>query len=140
MNTHWSGRLGAACTLLLVASAPARAQEQGILWETTAQTSIAGMPMQMPVVTDKSCTKQEWSQAPATNVDPTQNCKNTSYNRTGDKVTWTVACENPPMTGEGELTFSGTDSYTGVITMQASGMNMQVNLTGKKIGTCDNPQ
>lgn len=141
MNTHWqwSGRLGAACSLLFVALAPARAQEQGVLWETTAQTEIAGMPMKMPVVAGKHCAKQEWTEAPATTTDPTQNCKNTSYNRTGDKVTWTVACDNPPMTGDGELTFNGTDSYAGVIRMQASGMNLQMNLTGKKIGTCGNP-
>ena len=43
------------------------------------------------------------------------------------------------MSGEGEITFDGEDSYTGKILFNAGGMTMTVNLTGTKIGECDNP-
>jgi hypothetical protein len=43
------------------------------------------------------------------------------------------------MTGTGEITFEGTDSYTGAINATAEGMTMTINLSGTKIGTCDNP-
>jgi hypothetical protein len=43
------------------------------------------------------------------------------------------------MTGQGEITYEGTDAYTGTIKYTSSEGNMTINLTGKKIGTCDNP-
>ena len=45
-----------------------------------------------------------------------------------------------PMTGTGEITFEGTDTYRGAINATAEGVNVTINLSGKKIGTCDNPQ
>jgi hypothetical protein len=51
-----------------------------------------------------------------------------------------MACDNPPMTGDGEINFTGTDAYTGMFTMHAPQFDMKINLTGKKIGTCDNPK
>lgn len=43
------------------------------------------------------------------------------------------------MTGTGEITFEGEDAYEGAITVTADGMNMTINLSGKKLGTCDKP-
>jgi hypothetical protein len=43
------------------------------------------------------------------------------------------------MTGTGEITFEGEDSYTGAINATADGRNMTINLCGRKLGTCDNP-
>jgi hypothetical protein len=31
------------------------------------------------------------------------------------------------------------DAYTGMIKAAAQGLNMTIKLTGKKIGSCDNP-
>jgi hypothetical protein len=44
-----------------------------------------------------------------------------------------------PMTGTGEINFAADGSYTGAITATADGMSMRINLSGRKIGTCDNP-
>jgi hypothetical protein len=44
-----------------------------------------------------------------------------------------------PMEGTGELTFDSADSYRGTIKATAEGMPMTINLSGKKIGTCDKP-
>ena len=58
----------------------------------------------------------------------------------GNKATWTMQCGGQmPMTGTGEITFDSADSYTGAINATANGMNMTIKLSGKKIGTCDNP-
>jgi hypothetical protein len=43
------------------------------------------------------------------------------------------------MTGHGEINFSSADAYTGTIEFTAEGMTVTVNLTGEKIGECDNP-
>jgi hypothetical protein len=44
-----------------------------------------------------------------------------------------------PMEGTGEISFDSADSYTGTIKATAEGMPMTINLSGKKIGTCDKP-
>ena len=144
MNTNRiaaRGVLAAAC-FAIVATTAAVADEplQGELWETTAQASVPGLPVNMPAYKGKLCQKKEWTTPPDTSNDPNQNCKATSFNQTGTKISWTMACDNPPMTGDGEINFTGTDAYTGMFTMHAPQFDMQINLTGKKIGTCDNPE
>ena len=44
------------------------------------------------------------------------------------------------MTGAGEMTFAGNNSYTGSIQLTGGPMSMTIQLSGKKLGTCDNPQ
>jgi hypothetical protein len=126
----------------LLGLAPALAQEPaaGVLWETTAQAEIPGVPMKMPAYTGKYCSKEQWTKPPETSKDASQNCRQTSFEQTPAKVTWTMTCDNPPMTGNGEIHFEGTDAYSGFVTMDAEQMSMRINLTGKKIGTCDNPE
>jgi hypothetical protein len=43
------------------------------------------------------------------------------------------------MTGVGEMTFGADGSYVGFVKYMSDQMSMTVNLTGKKIGTCDKP-
>jgi Protein of unknown function (DUF3617) len=144
MNKTWNLASGAIVSgaLTLAVLVPANAQDavQGVLWETTAQAEIPGMPMKMPAYTAKYCSKEEWTQPPETSKDSSQNCRHTSFEQTPAKVTWTMICDNPPMTGDGEITFNGTDAYTGFVKMNAEQMSMQINLTGTKVGTCDNPE
>ena len=131
----------AACIAILsTAAAFADEPEQGELWETTAQASVPGMPVSLPAYKGKLCQKKEWTTPPETSNDPNQNCKATSFNATATKISWTMTCDNPPMTGEGEINFTGTDAYTGMFTMHAQQLDLQINLTGKKIGTCENPK
>jgi hypothetical protein len=44
------------------------------------------------------------------------------------------------MNGTGELVREGTDAYTGTIKFTSPQGNMTINLKGKKVGDCDNPQ
>jgi Protein of unknown function (DUF3617) len=132
------GGLAAAGSFLLLVLAPARAADPpGVLWETTSQMVMEGMPMSMPPNTVKVCTAKEWTRPPP-GRDNT--CVNTNFQRVGNKATWTMQCGGDmPMTGTGEMTFEGSDSYTGVIKATAEGMNMTIKLSGKKVGTCDKP-
>jgi len=133
--------LAAVCiSMLATTAAVAEDAVEGELWETTAQASVPGIPVNMPAYKGKLCQKKEWTQPPDTNNDPNQNCKAANFIRTETKISWTMVCDNPPMTGEGEINFSGPDAYTGVFTMHAPQVDMQINLTGKKIGTCENPK
>lgn len=130
----------AAGALLLLVLMPVRAADEppGILWQTTSQMVMEGMPFSPPPQTLKVCSHRTWTRPPP-GGDPS--CRVTNYQVVGNKATWAVACAGDmPMTGVGEMTWNGTDSYSGKIKFMAEGMNMTVNLTGTRIGTCDNPQ
>ncbi len=140
MNMSSTGGLVAAASLVLLALTPARADAPtGIQWETTSQMVMPGMPFSPPKQTLKICTKPTWSEPPP-GGDPS--CVASDYQRVGSKVTWTMQCSGQmPMTGTGEINYAADEaSYTGVITASADGMNLTINLTGRKLGTCNNPR
>ena len=140
MITALTGRLAAAASLVfLLVLSPARAADPpGVLWETTSQMAMAGMPMQMPAQTMKVCSAKKWTKPPP---GGDKSCVASDYKMVGNKATWTLQCSGQmPMQGTGEINFEGLDSYTGAIQATAQGTNMTIKLSGKKVGTCDNPQ
>jgi hypothetical protein len=140
MITALTGRLAAAASLVfLLVLSPARAADPpGVLWETTSQMAMAGMPMQMPAQTLKVCSAKTWTKPPP---GGDKSCVASDYKMVGNKATWKIQCSGQmPMQGTGELTFEGADSYTGAIQATSQGTNMTIKLAGKKVGTCDNPQ
>ena len=140
MITALTGRLAAAASLLFfLVLSPARAADPpGVLWETTSQMAMAGMPTQMPVQTQKVCSAKNWTKPPP---GGDKSCVTSDYRMVGNKATWKMQCSGQmPMQGTGELTFQGTDAYTGAIQATSQGMSMTIKLAGKKVGTCDNPQ
>ncbi len=137
MNKLWQGGAAAAATFLLLALTPVRADAPGILWQTTSQMVMEGLPFSPPPTTLKLCKSAQWNQPPP-GGDPS--CVTSNYQRVGNKATWTMQCSGQmPMTGTGEMTFAADGSYTGVINAMADGMAMKIVLSGKKIGTCDQP-
>lgn len=133
-----NGRLAAAASLGLLAFAPISLAEEpaGILWETTSQPVMEGMPMQMPMQKLKLCAPRVWTRPPEGNKD----CVNSNFHLVGNKATWTSVCTGEmPMSGVGEMTFGADGSYVGFVKFMSDMMSMTVNLTGKKIGTCDKP-
>jgi hypothetical protein len=138
MIKPWSGRLLAASSVLLIALAAARAQAPGVLWKTTSQTVMTGMPFSPPPNTMQLCTAAEWTQPPP--PPPGQSCTVSNFQRTDATVSWDTQCTGEmEMTGHGEITFTSADSYTGAINFTAEGMTVTVNLSGTRIGECDNP-
>jgi len=134
------GRLAAAAALALVpVHLPALAAERpGVLWETTSQMAMPGMPMQMAPQTQKVCSPKTWTKPPP---GGDKSCVVSDYKMVGSKATWKMQCSGQmPMQGTGELNFQGPDAYTGAIQATSQGMNMTIKLAGKKVGTCDNPQ
>ena len=140
MTTTTTGRLAAAAALalLLVLSPALAADPPGVLWETTSQMAMVGMPMQMAPQTQKVCSPKTWTKPPP---GGDKSCVASDYKMVGSKATWKMQCSGQmPMQGTGELTFEGTDAYTGTIQATSQGMNMTIKMAGKKVGTCDNPQ
>ena len=134
------GRLAAAAALALVpVHLPALAAERpGVLWETTSQMAMPGMPMQMAPQTQKVCSPKTWTKPPP---GGDKSCVVSDYKMVGSKATWKMQCSGQmPMQRTGELNFEGSDAYTGAIQATGQGMNLTIKLAGKKVGTCDNPQ
>ena len=124
--------------LLLAVASSGRAEQDGVLWESTSQMSMEGTPMQMPAQTVKVCSAKEWTRPPS---GGDRNCTSSDFTKVGPKATWTVRCTGEmAMTGTGEMTFTGNDSYIGSVKFTGGEMPMTVKLSGRKIGGCDNPQ
>lgn len=138
MNNALTGCLAAAASLLFLMLAPAQAADPpGILWETTSQMSMPGMPSAAPPQSMKVCTPKVWTKPPPGGDN---SCVNSHFLRTGNKVTWKTKCSGRmAMTGTGEITFATDGTYTGAINATAEGRNMTINLSGRKLGTCDKP-
>jgi hypothetical protein len=138
MTRFGFGRWLAAISMSILAAGAVADEHPGNLWKTTSQTVIANMPFSPPPNTMQLCTAREWTQPPP--PPPGQTCTTSNFQRTADKVTWDTQCTGEmEMTGHGEITFTSPDAYTGAIEMTAQGMTVTINLTGEKIGECDNP-
>ena len=138
MIKPWFGRLLAAFSILWVTLIPARADSPGVLWQSTSQMTMEGMPFTPPPNTIKFCAARDSNQPPP--PPPGQTCTVSNMQRSGNKVTWDTQCTGEmDTTGHGEITYDSDDSYTGVIELAAEGVSMKINLTGKKIGDCDKP-
>jgi autotransporter translocation and assembly factor TamB len=130
----------AGASLVLVIPVASRAEERpGNLWKTTSQMTMEGIPMPpMPATNAELCTAKVWTQPPP--PPPGQTCTQTDFQRTDNKVTWKTQCTGQmDMAGEGEITFNTENSYTGLIKLVAEGVTMSINLSGTKVGECDNP-
>jgi hypothetical protein len=131
-------RLAGPSIVLLVALAPARADAPGVLWQTTSQMVMTGLPYSPPPNTTKLCRAAVWNSPPP--PPPGQSCTTSNFQRDGEKVSWDTQCTGEmDMTGHGEITFTSAETYTGTINFTAEGMTITMNLSGTKIGDCDNP-
>jgi hypothetical protein len=138
MSARRSISLSAAALLLLSTATPAASDPAGTgeSWEVTSQMTVPGMPMQMPAQTRRVCVKPD---AAPENTDPS--CTNTVLSRTPSKLTWRVECTGEhAMTGLGEITYSSPSAYTGSIRFDSAEGGMTLELSGKKLGTCQAPQ
>jgi len=146
MNRIASRRIGhyllggaIACLPPLIFAQDDAAPPDGVLWQTTSQTTMEGMPYQIPAQTHTQCSPVEWTEPPGGGGDD-RGCVNSDYARDGLKVTWTSVCSGPPaMSGQGEINFTDDThgAYSGTIRYAAEGRTVLINLTGERTGTCD---
>jgi hypothetical protein len=139
MLRSWTGRIAATAALGMLALMPVRAEDPppGILWDTSSQMVMEGMPFSMPPTKLKICMARVMTRPPP---GGDQSCVNTNFVRTANKATWDMVCTGErPMTGTGEMTFDAQGNYTGAIHATSEGMTITINLAGTKVGTCDRP-
>ena len=122
-------------TVLAQTQSPMRAGS----WQVTMKMNMPGMG-EMPPMTQTQCV------TPAMLKDPQgalpkgpegSDCKMDDYKLTGSTATYKLSCTAPmAMTILGEVKYSGTDAYTGTMTMDASGQKMTMSFDAKRVGEC----
>jgi hypothetical protein len=116
------------------------ARAPGELWEVTSQMSMENMPMALPGQKVKTCAPKEWKEPPG-GADERSKCSISDFKIEGAKVTWKVSCAGPPaMTGDGEITREGPDSWSGAIKLASEEGAVTIKLDGRRLGECEKPQ
>ena len=139
--TEWRFKttlISIAAVALFMLSSPAAAQGTDQLWEVTVQMEMPGMPMAMAPQVRRVCVAQNHRDE---DLIPTQgNCRVLDSRRTGNKLTYTMACTGEhAMNVAGEMTFAA-DRYDGrmQMTMTEGGQPMTMTQTyaGRRVGAC----
>jgi len=122
----------------VVLSFNALAQGKDDLWEVTMKMEMPGMPMAMPAQVNRVCISKTHKDEDL--IPRRDNCRLLESSRSGNKLTYKMACTGPePMTVSGEMTYAAT-SYEGRMQMvtQSGGQSMEMAQTfvGKRVGDC----
>jgi hypothetical protein len=100
---------------------------------------LPGIDMEMPPLKQTQCVTAAMIKDPQSAMPkgPGQgDCRVTNYKLSGSTATYTMECKEPPMTAEGEMKYSGTDAYTGVLKVNMNGQMMNITYDSKRIGDC----
>jgi hypothetical protein len=108
------------------------------MWEVTTKLGIPGMEGAAPIKSQQCITAENIKDPVSTMPKMDSNdCKLTNFKLSGDKATYTLTCTQPTeVTGNGEIKYSGSDSYTGTLTLNGGGMAIPLNYDAKRIGDC----
>ena len=133
----------AVAAVLAVVLLPVGAQAQGTaakddMWEVTTKMEMPGMPMSMPAQTHRVCLARGMKDE--NYIPRREECKVTESQRTGNKLTYKMACAGKdPMTVTGEMTMAAK-SYEGKMKMtgkrDGQDMDMTQTYSGKIVGEC----
>lgn len=123
---------------VVLAAGPAAAQ--GETWEHTMQGTASGISMPAQTMTACQATGAERNERPAPQM-PDESCKMTVAQAAGSRTSFTVTCTQPePMTGTGEVTWDGQNSYSATMTMTSADGTMTMKTSGKRLGAACDPR
>jgi hypothetical protein len=110
-------------------------------WQVTMKMSMPGIKMEMPPITTSHCVTADMVKDPQSAIPKGPNanndCKVSDYRFTANTATYKMMCTKPtPMNAIGEMKYSGTDAYTGTMTMESQGQTMTMSYDAKRLGEC----
>ncbi len=127
----------AVCVLpaaVLSTAAGAADTEPGVWWEHTIQAEMGGMSM--PPTTTKSCAPKGGLQEPPGAAED-ERCQVTDVKRSGNKMSWKMACPDDGVSGTGEIVHTKT-TFDGKMSMHTPQGAMTMKMKGKLVGgDCD---
>jgi hypothetical protein len=108
-------------------------------WQVTMKMNMPGIG-DMPPMTQTQCVTPAMVKDPHGSIPKGPeggDCKISDYKFTANTATYKLTCSTPtPMTMLGEMKYSGTDAYTGTMTMDANGQKMTMSFDAKRTGEC----
>ena len=125
----------AACALLPFA---ALAADDGELWEVTTQMNIPGMPAGMAGMggaPQRVCNGKDPKEDAMRRPDM-QKCKVVDMKQTATRMTLTMSCPEGQAVIDQTYNAARTE-YKGTMTMKTRDGDMVMNMSGRKVGTCD---
>ena len=106
------------------------------LWEVTTQMNVPGMPAGMGGSTQQQCYDKDMRKN-ATRGKNAEECKVTDFKDSGNKVTITMSCPKNRSAVMEYVFNQGRTEYKGTMRMKDGGRDIVMNMSGRKIGTCD---
>jgi hypothetical protein len=135
----------AAVSLFALASS-AHGQVKGDLWELTVRMQMAGVPMEMPARTTRTCMdKNARDEAFVPQKGGEGECRMVDQNRAGNVWRYRMECtgkDKDTVVAEGEVTYApDRSSYDGKMHMTGGsrggqGFEMTQTYTGRRVGDC----
>lgn len=112
----------------------------GERWEISSKMEMPGMPFAMPAQTQQTCMQKGAETDPARAMPGKDNCTISDVKHTGNKTTFNLKCTGKDaMTGNAEMTnFPG--AYIIKMAMRSKDGEMNMNTSGKRVGSCDYAQ
>jgi len=108
-------------------------------WQVTMRMNMPGMG-EMPPMTQTQCITPAMLKDPQGAIPKGPDggdCKVSDYKFSASTATYKLTCTQPmAMTMLGEMKYSGTDAYTGTMTMDANGQKMTMAFDAKRTGEC----
>jgi len=106
------------------------------LWEVTTQMNVPGMPAGMGSNTQQQCYEKDMRKNVTQRKDA-EGCKVTDYKESGNKLTITMSCPKNRSAVMEYVFNPGRTEYKGTMRMKDGGQEMLMNMSGRKVGTCD---
>ena len=128
-------RIGLIACALLALPFSVAAQTTGEMWEISSQMNIPGMPAGMGAQTQRVCQGDDPERAAAQSKDR-QSCKLKDKKQTATRLTVTMVCSEGTMTIDQQYNAAHTE-FKGTMKMVSKQGDMVVNMTGRKVGTCN---
>jgi hypothetical protein len=140
--TRWN--VGITCVVFACAGMglllPALAMAQGSdeQYDVTIKMAIAGMPMEMPAISQRLCVKKGANDGDF--VPRRENCTVSDAHRAGGRLTFKIACAGKdPMSGTGDFKFDA-NGYDGQIRfkgkMDGQDVDMTQGIAARRAGGC----
>jgi len=135
VNSRLSAVPAFALIGLLSIPCAALAAQDGELWEVSTQMNIPGMPAGMGGATTQVCRDKDPRKEAARNKE-THDCKVTDLKRSGNRMTMTMDC--PRGKTVMDMTYNSAHTeYKGSVRMTGKDGEMTMNMSGRKLGSCD---
>ena len=130
-------RILAGCAALAFA-AGAQAQGSDELWEVSTQMNMAGLPPGMGGSTQRICRDKDPKKEPASRKDM-EGCKVSDMKESGSRFTMTMTCPQGTMVIDQTYNSARTE-YKGTMKMKSREGDMTMNMSGRKVGSCNAQQ